>query len=95
MKLLVVLLVIVVIAVLVLAIRRLLRGGPPQWELVERADGELVSVLCAHGKEELLVGAVPFESTDFEYEIEELRARGAQKLIALGGTPGRPRRLGS
>lgn len=61
-----------------------LPSAPRRWELTEHSDGELEYVYCeCPGEERFLVGAVPWHSQDFEYEIEELRSRGRQKLVAL------------
>ena len=85
MKVLVAVVAILVLVLAVLLVRRLLTGGPEQWELAERTEGEVVRVIAKRGGEELTVGAVPFGDEDFEYRIEELRSEGRQRLTALRG----------
>lgn len=90
MKLLVVLiLLLLVAAIVVLVLRgvaaaqeRRLSGEP--WRLAERSDGEMLTVHAVRpGAEPLLIGAVAFAADDFGYRIEELRAAGDEKLVAL------------
>jgi hypothetical protein len=90
MKVLAVLVVLVLLVLLAVAVARWVsaRGAAGErdapWELEERSDGELVSVLAVHpANEPLLIGAVPFASADFEMRIEEVRAEGRSKLVAL------------
>jgi len=87
MRALVVLVVLILLVVLVVVAVRWLTSGSDRdapWQLEERSDGELVSVLAVHpANEPLLIGAVPFSSPDFESRIEEVRAEGRYKLAAL------------
>jgi hypothetical protein len=66
--------------------RRELRRTP--WELEERSDGELLHVFATRpGEEDLLIGAVPFASNDFDYRIETVRSDGERKVTALNNRP--------
>ncbi len=54
------------------------------WRLNEESDGEMVSLYAERpGQQRLMIGAVPFASSDFDFRIEELRAEGQGKLAAL------------
>lgn len=90
MKVLLVLLVLLALAaVAYLAVRRALAqreqlGRHAAWELEERSDGELVTMYAIRpGSEPLLIGSAAFAADDFAYRIEELRARGDERLVAL------------
>lgn len=62
--------------------RRKLAAAP--WCLGEHSDGATVSVYAERpGEVSLLVGSVPFDSPRFEDEIEEVRFKGLQRVMAL------------
>lgn len=65
--------------------RRVRAQHPPKrWTLEEHTDGEFHGVYCeCPGEPPMLVGGVPWGSQDFEYQVEELRAKGRQRLVAL------------
>lgn len=98
MKLLVLLLVVVLVVAAFVVIARTLqaRAGSAAraagWELDERSErGRVVVRALRPGSEPLVVGDVAFDDPEFELRIEELRAEGRSRLIALnsGRPPGR------
>lgn len=88
MKLLVLLLLVVLVAAVAYAVARAAAGRTARrarWELDERSERGRVVVRAVRGPgaEPLLVGAVAFDDPDFELRIEELRAEGRSRVIAL------------
>lgn len=90
--LLVVLLLLVVSGVAGLVVTRILAGknigtGAPRWWLAEYADGGRFHVeLLPPGhlpQDPVAIAELDPEAEDFEYELEEARARAIQKLVAL------------
>jgi hypothetical protein len=84
-------LVLLVIVVLVLAVLFLVQRAASQrrrahrpWQLDERSDGELIALYATRpGRDELLVGSVPFAAEDFEIKLYELRAEADERVRAL------------
>lgn len=55
-----------------------------KWELKEESDGEMIYVYAVHpATQRLMIDAVAFARSDFDYRIEEVRAAGREKVIAL------------
>lgn len=81
----------VVRAVAVRGRRRALQRG--RWSLEEGGDGERVTVHAVHpAHPPLLVGAVPIADPDFAQRLEDVRAEGEEKVVALNSrrvSPGR------
>lgn len=75
------------------AARARARRRPP-WTLVERPEGELLS-LYAHMEceppKEFLLAAVEVNHEDFASKVEEARSLATQALVALNATPKRRR----
>ena len=87
MKVLVALVVLALLVLLVLALARAISSrtrATGRWALDESSDGELVTVLAVHpGKERLLIGSVPIAAADFAQRLEDVRAEGEEKVVAL------------
>ena len=50
------------------------------WQLDERSDGELIALYATRpGRDELLVGSVPFSTPDFDTQLYELRAEAEKR----------------
>jgi hypothetical protein len=54
------------------------------WQLDERSEGELIAVYATRpGRDELLVGSVPFAAEDFDMKLYELRAEANARVRVL------------
>ena len=54
------------------------------WQLDERSDGELIALYATKpGRDELLVGSVPFAASDFDTQLYELRAEAEERVRVL------------
>jgi hypothetical protein len=91
MRVLVVAVVLLVIVALVMGALFLLRRAASQrrradgpWQLEERSDGELIALYATKpGRDELLVGSVPFAAADFDLKLYELRAEADERVRVL------------
>lgn len=91
MRVLVVAVVLLVIVALVLGALFLLRRAASRrqradrhWQLEERSDGQLIALYATKpGRDELLVGSVPFAAPDFDLKLYELRAEADERVRVL------------
>jgi len=91
MRILAVAVVLLVIVALVMGVLFLLqraasrrRQAHTPWQLDERSDGELIALYATGpGRDELLVGSVPFAAADFDTQLYELRAEAEERVRVL------------
>jgi hypothetical protein len=84
-------LVLLLIVALVIGVLFLLQNAATErrqarrpWQLDERSEGELIALYATRpGRDELLVGSVPFADEDFDMKLYELRAEADARVRVL------------